>query len=340
MRPFPVSIHPLFVKTAMPIKIDCRVIGWSYLFVGFFVCSSFGQKTDPTSKRVAPPKWDKTASSVFFDDAFREALNGKRPQRGADGAKRGSESNSGETNGSNRNDPKPNQPTGEWSQLISATTIEDEIKKIKNRTDKFVTTPNRFKGSGYREARQAFSSAATLFGIIAEYDGQVRWKKQAVVARDVFARSAANAKVGTDSTYRESKLRKGDLQTITSGARLNVKPVPTDGWDAVVDRSPLMQRMQEAHTNQIKVLTSNSDTFQKNKEKITHEAEMLAAFAKVLTKEGMEGYDDEEYVAFCQQLINGAQSISAAVKKDDFELTRKANGMIVKACDQCHEIYQ
>ena len=76
-----------------------------------------------------------------------------------------------------------------------------------------------------------------MFGVIAEYDGDVRWKQQALGARDAFGKVAANCKVGTDASYNESKLRKADLEDLVGGASPDLKPNPDDfTWGKLMDR--------------------------------------------------------------------------------------------------------
>src|SRR5205823_9188307 len=137
----------------------------------------------------------------FFADAFKEGLVGERPAdlgkapdgavgnalRGVPGtASSALDSGSGAALGSG------------WSRLISAATIEDTIKSLKQQVDKEVMTLSDFKSGGNKLARRDYSLLAMLFAIASEYDGDVRWKKDAAATRDAFARSAANFKVATD----------------------------------------------------------------------------------------------------------------------------------------------
>ena len=57
-----------------------------------------------------------------------------------------------------------------WSRVISAATLEDEIKLLKLNVDKTVTTPSSFAGRGHKPARLDFSLLAMLFAIVDQFD--------------------------------------------------------------------------------------------------------------------------------------------------------------------------
>ena len=128
-----------------------------------------------------------------------------------------------------------------WSAIVSSTAIEDEIKALKLIVDADVTTPSAY-ASGHKAGRRDFSMLAMLFAIAGEYDGEVRWKKDAPAARDLFARTAANSKVGTQQAYNEAKLRKQELQDLVGGQS------PYEGKEAEVKaRKILTEHMDDLH---------------------------------------------------------------------------------------------
>ncbi len=231
--------------------------------------------------------------------------------------------------------------TGNWAQLISATTIEDEIKALKMQVDKDVTTISDFAGRGYKVCRTHFSSLAALFNVIHEYDGDVRWKKQARAARDLFSRTAGNAKVGSPQVYNEAKLRKQDLQDLVSGSTVESQPKPEPPiWADVIERGPLMKQLEISLEKHLKPNLSNEGEFKKNTEIIFHQAELLAAFSEMMIKEGMEDGEDEDYAAYVIKSRDAARDIVEGVKLNDYERARKAMGVVDKACTECHDIYR
>lgn len=295
------------------------------------------------TRRAKAPDFSKRSAvdPIFFRDVFTQGLEGERPANlgaaPAPGATAG-----GATGGSSTGD-EAISGSG-WAKVISASAIENEVKaiKIKLDTDKDIATPIRFQGNGHKIARREFSILAAMFGIIAEYDGDVRWKEVAPGVRDTFARSAANAKVGTIQAYNEAKLRVQDVQDLVGGASITTSGESerkTD-WSKVCDRSPLMQRIETAQQAKLQPMTANADEFKSNHDDIIHEASIVAAIAEVLQQEGMEDAGDDDYDGFATQMRDAAREILDAVEAGDQGRASKAVGAIGQACTGCHEFYR
>jgi hypothetical protein len=181
-----------------------------------------------------------------------------------------------------------------------------------------------------------------LFAIIGEYDGDVRWQDVAPGARDTFARSAANAKVGTIQAYNEAKLRRDDVQALVRGGSVTFtgESERLADWSKVCDRSPLMQRLESAQQGKLQPMTASANEFMANKDDILHEANIVAAIATALQKEGMEDAGDSDYDGFAREMIDSARQIIDAVQSGNQEQASKAVGNIGKACSSCHEFYR
>ncbi|MBP85403.1 MAG: hypothetical protein CMJ64_01605 [Planctomycetaceae bacterium] len=286
------------------------------------------------AKRAKLPTFQANQTSRFFFDDVLAQLQGERP------ASPNASVATVETPGA------PDAATvGEsyaWSKIISPSTVEDEVKKLKNAINTSITTPTEFAGKGYKEIRRDFSILAMVFAIINEYDADVRWKKDAAAARDIFARTAANAKAGGNiNVYKESKRRNDELTDLMGGSSLGNQPEEqANNWEQIADRNPLMQRLVTGAEENLSKWTSNEDEFSNNIEEVLHEAEIVAAIGEVLIREGMEDGDDEEYAAFAKLMETSALDIVAAVKLNDADQARKANGEIAKACSNCHDNYR
>jgi cytochrome c556 len=315
-------------------------LGVTILLASFAWAQTKGPKT---VRRAQPPKFDKPNPN-FFADAFKEGLNGERP------ATLGQPGTAVATNVGGNTNVAPNAPANTggvagsgWAAVISAATLEDIVKKMKLQVDAGVTTPSDFAGKGYKAARRDFSVLAMTFGIIGEYDGDVRWKKDAPVARDAFKQTAANSKVGTTGVFNEAKKRKEELQDLVGGSN------PFEGksaeakignWKDICDRSPLMQHLENVWEPRLKPALSDKGQFMANLEKVQQDAEVFAAIAAVLAKDGMEDADTAEYKTICDKLKSAAREIADACKSKNFDQASKAATDIGKSCVECHENYR
>lgn len=298
-----------------------------------------------TKKRAAPPKFNSTETKrVFFDNIFAgDVLNGERPSSfGTAVATSGRPVTGGPAAVAVASPAAGGGGGGGWAKIITSSAIEVEIKATKKLVDQDISTPTDFAGKGYKVARRDFSVLALMFGIISEYDGEVRFKNDAPAAREVFARTAANAKVGTSQVFNEAKQRKQDLTDLLGGQGINTKenvdPKPT--WANVAWRTPLMQRLEMGMEPRVQQWTADKNSFKANKEQIAHEAQVIAAIAQALMKEGMEDADAGEYKAFCERMLKAANDTVDAVKLDNDDGARQAVSAINKVCTECHENYR
>ena len=150
------------------------------VLVGVFAAASSRRtKTAKTVRRAEPPK---LKGDVFYADAFKEGLVGERPadlNKAVAAVASSAAGNAVSSVPSASSTAVSSAGSGGWSGLISAATIEDSIKWLKQQVDKEITTLSDFKGKGHKLARRDYSMLAMLFGIAGEYEGDVRWKKDA-----------------------------------------------------------------------------------------------------------------------------------------------------------------
>ena len=295
------------------------------------------QRRSPAeSVRARPPAtWDKATETAFFDDAFA-TLEGERP-RFDDGR-----------DSRNQDDAPPAPPSPDdsgdgfmWSALVSPDTLTDEIKDMKARVDAAVASATDFKGGGYDDARVGFSAIALAFAVIAAHDGDVRWKKDAQQARDLFARVGANCKVGTAQSFAEAKARVADLGTLLDGGSIDASPERDDDfkWSQVAGRPALMARLEAADALVAAAVASKGD-FTKQVEKLLHETEMIATIGEVIQRPDYEYHDDDTYRGHAAAMRDAAIQARDAAAKNDYEAARTAVGALKKSCDTCHGDYR
>ena len=282
----------------------------------------------------APTFRDESTRGVFFS-SIEDAFRGRRPTLSA--VRKATQPAPVQDS---RQDEEPSESKNLWTKLISPASLEDEVKRVRLHFDATITTPGAFNGGGYQDARLDLSILATMFAVIDIHDGDVRWKDQAAAARDLLARTAFNCKAGSTQVYNEAKLRKADLQDLVSGSGLaNRDAGELTDWSMVVDRSPMME-YAEATLESLKQVTNNESAAKNNLDQIRREAEVIAVIGYVLVQEGMDEYDDPDYVGLSRAMTSSAMDAVAALERGDFDSVRKSVGGITQSCDACHEQYR
>lgn len=310
------------------------------LVLGTFVSGAFAatvvqERKSKQVTRVKRPKFsERDWDGIYFENLFKEGLVGPRPTEMAPGERPANPGQMVQTD-SPATDSQGNDDFA-WSKLLSASTIEDEVKSIQKQLALEVTTPVKFK-SEYAEAHQSFSILSLLFGIIREYDDDVRWKRYASEAQISFERAAANSRVGTIQAYESCKRRKGDLEEMVRGGNFEVREKPPEilDWSAVVDRSPIMKRMQLSKDS-LKLLSANKGGFTNGMEKVFHESELIAALGRVLMRENMTDADDDGYLEFAKAMSDAATQAKEACLNRDYDAAERAINLIDQSCNNCH----
>jgi hypothetical protein len=288
------------------------------------------------AQEARPPQWSSDVLDTFFDDA-REKLEGQRPDYGS-----GSSSQAAETVIQPTGDRASDAPSFAWSKIVSSETLESEIKRLGQSLGKSVTTASAFKGGGFKDARRDFGELAILFAVTAQYDGDARWKDTAAGWRDAFARAAANAKIGSDATYREASARKQDLADLVRGGRPQVAKADAavEDWSQVAARPPLMQRLDVAHQERLLKWLSDANSFRRNQADIMHEAQIVALLANVIHRREYEYWDDDTFAGYANDLQKAASDVAAAAASENYQQARESIGRATNACADCHDGYR
>jgi len=295
-------------------------------------------RSKPVRRAAPPPAWDAAAvSGTFLEDAFT-GLQGERPDfkslaRGSGGpAAAAGPVEAGNGAGG---------PGFKWSALVSEETLTDEIKDMKGVIAAAAARPTDFKGGGYDKAREAFSSLALAFGVIAAYDLDIRWKKDAATARDLFARAGFNCKAGTDQSFAESKARLSDLVAMLDGGAPQGKPDRDEDfqWSQVAARPALMSRLESADETLAAAVASKSD-FDRKLDRVVHEAEFVAAIGEAIQRKDFEFHDDDTYRGYAAAMRDAGIAARDAARKKDYAAARTAVGGLKKSCAACHGDYR
>jgi hypothetical protein len=290
------------------------------------------KRVRPRERAKPTAAWDKATASAFFTDAFA-TLEGERPDFAA-----------AENDAEAAALPEAAPAAGgfKWSSLVSADTLVDEIKHMKGIAAKAVASASDFKGGGYNDVRQAFSSIALCFAVIKGYDGDVRFKRDAAIARDLFARAGSNCKVGTQQSLNEAKARVADLDLLLQGNSLEALPDGGAGepsWSKIAARPALMSRLGTADEVASAAVASKED-FGKQVAKLLHEVELVALIGEAIQRPDHEYHDDETYRGYAAEMRDAAVKARAAARRSDYDAARAAVGELKKSCDTCHGAYR
>jgi hypothetical protein len=231
------------------------------------------------------------------------------------------------------------KPVIRWSNLISAATLEAEIRALKAKVDEDVTTKERFLDGGNKKARRHFSELAVLLAVSAEFGGKASFAESALIASGRFSKAASLCKVASAAAYAEATQAKADLATILAGGKLAGEPVKLD-WAKVADRSPLMLRMGAIHADDLSRFLTDEATFATNRETARRGAELIAAFAAVLGKPGMPEVDESDYTEHVEELVAQARRLTRYAAANDFARTAETLRVIDVRCAKCHELWR
>lgn len=291
----------------------------------------FGQK-----QLAERPKFTDEQRSVFFPDARLELGPGEPGRQPVAETKPTPMPAATETAPAEGGDSS-------WSSIVSGEAIEDEVKSYVPAVTENTRSLNAFKSGGYQEIRDSYSVLAMLFGVIAQYDGDVRWKDEAAGMRAALSRAGFNCKVATDASFKESKLRGEDLATLVRGGFPELPEAPTipeDGWASVTDRPPLMKRMEQSQRGRLNVWTSNAGEFDSNYDDLLREANMLRLMTEVIRDPSYEYAEDELYLEYVDAMRTHCDELIEAIEQDRFEEAQSAVRMINQQCDNCHGDYR
>ncbi len=301
--------------------------------MGSVVAGQVGQrKQKPVTRARRPQFSQKDWEGIFFKNLFKEGLVGPRPENLA------SPSMKSDKVVDSAAAPKTNPDAIAWSTQIDRAVLEDEVKRLQILLNEQVTTPAKFKLE-HNAARQTFSLLSMTFGIISQYDKDVRWKDEAGSVQLSCARAAANARTGSQQSYAFAKRVKEDIAELVRGGAYPALPdvQPITDWSNVIDRGSIMQRLESAMQERLKEPMANANAFRGDAESVLHESNLIAAMGRILGSPQMMDTNDASYVKLAGDMSSVAQSLSSAVRNNDFESASKNLNLIYQSCDACHD---
>lgn len=317
------------------IVFSTSILVGSLFFLGIiFPADSFVVAGDEL--RAPAPNFKPGDTQGVFFPSVTDSLNGPRPDLAGLRRKKATVSNMLPSGGG---EVTP-AAKGTWNALITATSIEDEIKRMKLHYDSVVTQPGAFKSGGYQEARLDLMVMSSLFAIITQFQGDVRWKEDAAVARDLLGRTAFNCNAGSTQVFNEARARKDDLRDLLTGTGLRRgKAAAENDWASIADRSPMMEYAEQLRES-LRLATASAAQVKSEPNDARRPAELLAVLGKILVQEGMDASDEEDYRKLSEAMTDAALQVRRGLELDDYDAITKGVSALTQSCDACHEQYR
>jgi cytochrome c556 len=307
-----------------------QALGATALVLIVLASAALAGAEEAPPKRAKPPHWSRDVLDLFFDDA-REHLVGERPTPNLPSSGEGAPS------------VAPARDHGRrtaWSQLVDGETLANEVKRLVAELAEPLANAATFKAGGNNQCRANFGVLAVLFGVIADYDGEVRFRADAAVLRDAASRAARSCTTAADQSFAEAAELRIQLEELIRGERMSGKAAELAKWSDLVERDLIMKRMDRSLQDRISPALGNAKEFAKRAADVRHEAELLATFANVIQREEFDYWDDEGFRAHGGNLQAAATELTRAAIDANYETARAAAGKVTQACSACHEEYR
>lgn len=228
----------------------------------------------------------------------------------------------------------------DWAELLPAKNLLDEVNQTRN----FLNSSLQSVGA-YNNAMLSIPGKAACLAALAEvainHPEDISWKEDAVYIRDL-------AKQMTETDLQRGKKDQSrllllfenivDILNRSKPAGLE-EPNADDSFADVAEMRLLMFRMAEAE-RRMKNEAGSESAFKSRKEMVQHEAMVLGALTKIISKEEYGYGDDEEFVGYAQKVIEACETIRDSADTEAFSAYDLALSKISTNCQECHSVYK
>ena len=299
---------------------------FSSLTAGQFFALGVQEKKKTITRVKRPDFSDSERNKIYFDDIFAEGLKGPKPEAKA-------QSKKPKANGAN----VAVSSSGQWSRVISRSALEDEIKIIHRELQSSITTPSAFN-SKFSDVRHRFDMLSMLFGIVHQYDKEVRWQKFAGTFQQLLAEASGKIRTPSRPGFQLAKSTRDELGNLIRGGGIKINESIGDSlsWGEVIGRGPIMDQLDFVVGEGLKRSVSNKDEFKDNRDKILRNANLVSAMSRVLTMDGLDDSEDDDYVRLANRMGAAAKQLIDATQNNEFDAAAMAVNRIGQSCVDCH----
>jgi len=227
-----------------------------------------------------------------------------------------------------------------WSDLISDTELDGEVKTIRNYLNQNLRTVSSYNAALLAIPPKAATLGA-LAGVAMEHPNAVSWKDDAKYVRDLAKKMNSDTlRSGPKDQKRLLELYEALSDTLNRSRPADLEePLNSDGFADVSELRLLMHRIDEAE-KRMKSEVSTAGALASGKEMVAHEAAVLATLAKIATLPGYGYEDDPRFKGYASDVIQAAMAIKSAAAGNDFTNYELALTKISTTCSACHSDYK
>jgi hypothetical protein len=211
----------------------------------------------------------------------------------------------------------------------------EEIGRLRNELQTQLNTLGDYNKS-YEAIGVDATELAVLAGIVEIHPGDVSWKPNAKVARDLASAVNQGATKTGRSAYDATKTPFDSLVDLLSGN----PPADATAEDGVpfadyAARVPIMYRMQSI-LEDLKSNVTTAERLTEDPAMVRRKLTVLAALMSVNKTEGYELSDDPEFTAFVDRFVSKTLEARSAAEGQDLDTFTGSLSELRKTCDECH----
>lgn len=227
-----------------------------------------------------------------------------------------------------------------WAALITAATIDEEVKSIRNFLNENVHSVGTFNSSMLMIPPKAAALGA-IAGIVMEHPESVPWKDDAKYVRDLAKKMNSSAlQRGAKDQKRIEELYDAVDATLSRSKPAGLEEPPeSDSFAEVAEMRLLMMRMEEAE-KRLKTEAGTEGAMGEKKSMVAHEASMMAVMAKIVALPAYGYGDDAKFTGYAKEVLKASQDIKTAAESGDFAGYESALTRVSTTCSNCHSDFK
>ena len=242
--------------------------------------------------------------------------------------------------------PEPEEPktqtadSTDWKAVIPKEILESEVKKIRNKLNKSLTTVSSYNVSCL-ELPGDIAMLAALANIAIEHPDPVNWQANAKHIRSLAAQMVEEPLMRGAKSQKKLRSLFEPIADILSGSPPANLPEAEDGVDfgTTVDFGGLMKRAERS-SDWLKSNNGTESAFKSNRDEVLQEAIILGTIAKVISHDDYGYADDTDYLGHSMPMLDSCLKMATAVKEESFDNFDSGLSRVLQSCTECHTNYR